>query len=114
MGGAYAHVSALAGKAPSPLFAPFLARLRDAVRDDIADCSAVAYASLRPAEACALLGLPDEAALWAYVARRALPWVAQGGVIAFGGGAAAAREGVDSAALMKNALHYANEIERIV
>jgi hypothetical protein len=131
MGGAYARVSSLAASSPSPLFASFLERLRGAIRDDIADCAVVAYPSLSAKDACVLLGLTGgETELRAYISMRRekgagdFKWSGiENGSMTFskldsggGGGESGGgnKQGVDASQLMAHALHYANEIERIV
>ena len=126
MGGAYARVSTLAASSPSPLFAPFLERLRGAIRDDIADCAVVAYPSLSAKDACVLLGLTGgDAELQAYIHMRRekgggdFKWSGvENGIMTFskleGGEGGGSKQSVDASQLMAHALHYANEIERIV
>ena len=60
-----------------------------------------------------MLKLDSADALRAYAARRELPWTLDGATLRFAP-AQKPRAAVDAAALMTNALNYANEIERIV
>lgn len=104
---------------PSPLYAPFLAKLAHTVRDDVADCAQAAYARLAVSEAARMLkldvppgGSPGDAVA-RYAAGRGLDWVLEGGDVRFAA-PEKPRPSVDASALMEHALQYANDLERIV
>jgi hypothetical protein len=84
------------------------------VRDDIADCSSAAYATLPVPAALAMLKLEGGApALLSYAAARGLAWRVERDTLVFAP-ADKARAAIDAPALMANVLDYANELERIV
>ena len=90
----------------------FMDLLVETVRDEIADCSEKAYASIASAELRALLMLGSDAELGEYADARV--WaVGADGVVAFGGGDAKPLL-LPSKELIQETLSYAKELERIV
>ena len=90
----------------------FMDLLVETVRDEIADCSEKAYASIASAELRALLMLGSDAELGEYADARG--WaVGADGVVAFGGGDAKPLL-LPSKELIQETLSYAKELERIV
>lgn len=107
-------LSSASAAAPHELFTPFLRRLEDTVRDDIADCAAAAYDSLSVADALTMLRLAGgEGALGAYVQQRDLPWAIAAGRVTFAPHQKT-RPLMEASALLKNTLGYAAELEKIV
>jgi 26S proteasome regulatory subunit N12 len=100
--------------APSPSYLPFLDRLAGTVRDDIAECAAVAYKSLPLQAAVKMMKLAGPPALSAYIADKGLSWVVEGEVVRFEGGEGGKKPEVDALTLVHNTVTYATELERIV
>lgn len=122
MEGSYNKILACRTSQPSEFFAPFMGRLSDTVREQIADCAAASYGSLSIPAAQKMMMFESVAELGAYLAQHRPEWTVQGNTIRFAAEAAAAqhttpsgkRGDVDPQALIQNALQYAIEIERIV
>ena len=95
------------------MYLPFINKLTDTVRDEIADCSASSYdtLSLDAAQRMMVFGSRDE--LLAYVQEKQPAWHVEAGVIHFNA-AQAARLEVPAMTLIANSLAYATELERIV
>jgi len=110
--GQYNKVMAAGEAMPSEHYAPFVGRLTETVRLDIAACVASAYKSLSAESACKLLLLPNAAALDDFV-RGQDGWSMRAGAVHFDGHDRAAAE-VPSHDLIASTLRYANELERIV
>lgn len=114
MEGSYNKVLSARGELPSPLFAPYMDKLAGTVRDDIADCAAAAYPSLSLAEAQRMLALASPADVAAYASGRGLNWSVTPAGVHFVPVERKGTEPLDALAVMKNALAYATDIERIV
>jgi 26S proteasome regulatory subunit N12 len=134
MEGAYNKVLAAGQQLPGEFAAYYIDTLTSTVRDEIASCSERAYAGLTLGDAQKLMmfGSAKEAA--AYAAQRG--WEVKGDLVSFGarrgGGGNGGGDGMDvdgegggiagggaaggagSMALIRNALVYAKELERIV
>jgi len=89
----------------------FMDMLVDTVRDEIAECSEKAYASIELADLQTLLMLSSEAELREFAETRG--WVIQGGSVTFGSTAEKTAQ-LPSQQLIQQTLSYAKELERIV
>lgn len=106
---------AAATSGPSELYAPFLSKLEHTVRDDIADCAAAAYSSLSVPAALRMLKLSGGApALVAFSEQQGRGWAVEGGHTLHFAPAEKEKAVIDAAALLKNVLGYAGEVEKIV
>jgi len=116
MEGCYSQIldaNANTGALPHPLYALFLDTLAATVRAKIADCSEQAYDSLTRKDLAQLLKL-QEKDVDAFVKTRAA-WRAQGDKVVFPSSrSAGAATEVQALQTIKQTLHYATEIERIV
>lgn len=113
MEGSYNKILSTSSETPSPLYAPFLTRLVDTVRDEIADCSASSYDTLgvEAAQRMMLFKTPEE--LRSYIEEKQPAWHIEAGVIHFNP-AQKARLEIPSLTLIASTLEYATELERIV
>lgn len=98
---------------PHESFAVFVQPLVDAVRGEIAACSASSYTSLPVAAAQRMMLFDSEEELRRFVATSQPEWSIENGVISFNQKAAAAAS-VPAKELISNTLGYATELERIV
>ena len=124
MEGAYNKVLAARDAQPSAHFAPFMLRLADTVREQIADCAAASYATLSLDAAQRMMKFDSAPELAAYLRDHRPEWVVQGSTIHFASSVATLvspravpsgkRGDVDPHALLQNALQVAVDIERIV
>jgi 26S proteasome regulatory subunit N12 len=89
----------------------FMDMLVDTVREEIAQCSEKAYASIGASELQGLLMLGSEAELGDYAEERG--WVISGGSVTFGGNEEKPLE-LPATQLIQETLAYAKELERIV
>lgn len=114
MEGQYAQVLLARESMPSPHYAPFMDKLLDTVRDEIAECSSAAYKTLSIDAACKMLMFSSRAELEDYVRARAdESWSIRDDTVVFAGHEEAKAE-IQSTELIENTLRYASELERIV
>jgi len=104
---------------PSEFYAPFVARLADTAREDLADCAAAAYRTLSLAAAQKLLMLSSRDELRRFLRERRPAFAVVGDALVFAGGgadksAAAAAAGLDAVGLLGSTLAYAADLERII
>jgi len=115
MEGNYRKVYGCANQAPHPAYAVFTDQLLDTVREDIAHCCERAYPHLTLADFAQLLGCSTQDA--AALAERK-GWPSLNGVFQLSGslskGPVAEADNVPADDVIKNALTYAKELERIV
>lgn len=129
MEGAYNRVLEAAASPPSALFAPMVAAISAAVRDDAARCAQASYRSLPVDAAAAMLHLPSSAALREYAAASHPDWKFESAPAAAAAASSTASKAgprvvfpVSSASLdaipavpvIERTLQYANDMERIV
>lgn len=112
MEGAYTKVLGARQSAPDPAYAYFLDKLQSTVRDEIAGCSEQAYLDLPIKEAARLMMFKSEDELTEYAAQRG--WQVQDGQVLFQSNEEEGVEDVPAVDLIKHALTYARELERIV
>lgn len=113
MEGCYNKVLTATRELPDAEFGVFVDSLTDAVRGEIAACSAASYKTLPLKSAQRMMLFDDEADLRAYISDEQPKWTVVGGVINFNKEEVAKRQ-VPSLALINNTLTYATELERIV
>ena len=103
---------------PSEFYAPFVNKLADTAREDIADCAAASYRSLSLAAAQKLFMLASREELMRFLRERRPAFAVVGDALVFQGGAdkaaAAAAAGFDTMGLLASTLAYAADLERIV
>lgn len=120
--------------APSHHYLPFIAKLVDTARDDIADCAAVSYKSLSLTAAQQLMMFDSASALSNYIRASKVgcdhfavarvvrvdvnmhmqpEWRVEGGIVHFTQ-QDKIRPEVESLSVLSNILGYASEMERIV
>lgn len=114
MEGSYSKIREEGISAPDPSFNFFVDELMDTVREEIADCSEKAYASLAADSALRMLSLTSDAKLEEFCALRG--WRIEGGVIYFASrdAAIAAIDQIPSSEMIKRSLGYARELEQII
>ena len=113
MEGAYNKILDSSKSCPSPLYVSFAEKLIETVRDEICACSEEAYESLSLAEARQVMRFDTEEGLLAYA--KEAGWVVKDGRVFFAAAEASTdKVELNSMDLIKNTLHYAKEIERIV
>lgn len=114
MEGAYNQVFKARKDIPSDSYDYFMNLLMDTVRDEIADCIQKAYNTLSISEAQKLLGFSSHNDLQNYSQQR--QWTITGNAITFkkGDDAATTKTDIPSFKLIKQTLHYARELERII
>ncbi|GLD99793.1 hypothetical protein PINS_up008521 [Pythium insidiosum] len=115
MEGSYNKVLEARSNVPNPFFRFFLAQLLQTVRENLADCAEIAYASLDLADAQKMLIFDSSAELHAYIQEHKPEWVVRDNVIWFKApekhlGAA----DIPSLKLVGETLSYATELDRIV
>jgi len=89
----------------------FMDMLVDTVREEIAECSEKAYASIAASDLQSLLMLASVEELGEYAANRS--WVITGGTVTFGKQEETFSQ-LPSSQLIRETLSYAKELERIV
>lgn len=117
-----AQILAASQELPSPYYAPFVEKLADTAREDIADCAAASYRTLSLAAAQKLFMLRSREELLRFLRERRPTFAVVGDAIVFqsgdGAAAAAAAEAqdaaVDSVGLLNSTLAIASDLERIV
>ena len=123
MEGAYNKVLSARAQQPSAHFSPFMDRLAGTVREQIADCAASSYASLSLDAAQRMMKFDSSAELAGYLRSHRPEWTVDGSTIHFLASTTAVspravpsakRGDVDPHVLLRNALQYAVELERIV
>ena len=112
MEGAYNKILNSSKDCPSQLYVPFAEKLIETVREEICACSEEAYESLTIPEAMKIMRFDSKQALLAYA--KESEWVVQQDRIVFKCENASDNVELNSMELIKNTLHYAREIERIV
>ncbi|KAI3634181.1 hypothetical protein MIR68_007785 [Amoeboaphelidium protococcarum] len=114
MEGRYAAVKKLRQQVPAEEYGFFLDLLMDSIRDEIADCAEKAYDELPLTSAAVLMQQQSSQQVVKQMAQER-NWNLVGDVIKFGDGSSQQElVNINSIGLMKNVLHYAREIERIV
>jgi len=111
MEGSYPKVRAARAEVPHETYTFFMDILMDTIRDDVADCSERAFRSLPVAETQKLLQLSDAHKFQEYVKER--NWDVNANTIVFHKPDSTKSE-IPSMQLIKEALLYAKELERIV
>lgn len=113
MEGSYNRVLAARASAPSPYYLPFLGRLDETVRSEVADCMAAGYPrlSLAAAQKMLMLGSVDETVAWVRAAKP--EWTLNSRDIVFSA-EKEGRAGLDASGTIAQTLGYAVEVERIV
>jgi 26S proteasome regulatory subunit N12 len=98
---------------PHELFAPYMARLLDTARADIADSLEHAYATLSIAHARQLLGLDTDVTVRNWAMQRG--WNSRGDTFVLRDDSAASElPEINALSLIAQSLAYANELERII
>jgi 26S proteasome regulatory subunit N12 len=115
MEGNYSKVLRARTDVPSPLFAVFMDSIVDTVRDEMGRCCEAAYATLDAGAAQSMLRFDSAGELQAFAQKRD-GWASEGGNLRFGGGVEKKvdKDDLPSLALVRQALMYATELERIV
>jgi 26S proteasome regulatory subunit N12 len=113
MEGNYTKIISCRDAAPSHHYLPFIAKLVDTARDDIADCAAVSYKSLSLTAAQQLMMFDSLSALSDYVRSSKPEWRVDGTTVHFTQ-QDKVRPEVESLTVLSNILGYATEMERIV
>jgi len=115
MEGAYNKVLKARADVPSPFYGYFMNLLMDTVRDEIADGLEKAYDSLLLSDAQRMLDFPKPGDLKVYAAQRNWPVsvVSAGEQVSFQQ-RSDTQDDLSSLKLIKQTLHYAREMERIV
>ncbi|KAA0150161.1 hypothetical protein FNF29_05402 [Cafeteria roenbergensis] len=135
--GAYNRVLEAASSPPSSLFAPMVAAISAAVRDDAARCAQASYRSLPVDAAAAMLHLPSATALREYAAASHPDWKFESAPAAAGAASSttaaaagpaprkagprvvfpassASLDAIPAVPVIERTLQYANDMERIV
>ena len=119
--GAYNRVLSAAAAPPSPLFAPMVAAIGSAVRDDAARAAQASYPSLALRDAAAMLHLPSEDAVREYAAASHPDWTFTAAAAASSASSRVvfpakgdSRDAIPSRSVIGRTLQYANDMERIV
>jgi 26S proteasome regulatory subunit N12 len=112
MEGAYNKILNASKECPSEFYVPFAEKLIKTVRDEIGACSEEAYESLTIEEAQKLMRFSTKKEVLQYAQEN--EWVVEGNRIVFKRDATTDNVELNSMELIKNTLHYAKEIERIV
>jgi len=117
MDGRYHKIAEFRGKAPAPSYQPFVETLLESLRDRIGECLEKAYESLPTGEAKARLFVDSDKKLTEFAALRNSTadciWEISGGRIHFRAKKEDKPE-IPALILMKESMHYARELERIV
>jgi CSN8/PSMD8/EIF3K family len=112
------QILAASASLPSPFYAPFVARLADTAREDIADCAAASYKSLSLAAAQKLFMLNSKEELLRFLRERRPDFVVSGDNLFFGesgiAGVEKTKAELDPLGLLGTTLEYAADLERIV
>ena len=112
MEGAYNKILNASKECPNQLYIPFAEKLIKTVRDEIGACSEEAYDSLTLDEAQKIMRFTSQQELLQYA--KECEWLVDGNRIVFKNDAGTDSVELNSMELIKNTLHYAKEIERIV
>ncbi|CAL5221569.1 g3785 [Coccomyxa viridis] len=112
MEGAYNKVLEARPQLPHPAYSYFMEKLLSTVREEIAECSERAYASLSTADAKKLMMFGSDQEALSYAQER--EWLVKDGKISFRQVEEKSAPSMPSKDLIDNALTYAREIERIV
>lgn len=112
MEGAYNKIVNASKECPSPMYVPFAENLIETVRDEIGACSEEAYESLTIEEAQKIMRFNTKQEMLDYAAQN--EWQVEGNRIVFNTDSTSDNVELNSIELIKNTLHYAKEIERIV
>lgn len=113
MEGTYNKVLAAGKNIPAPNYAFFMETLEDTVRDKIADCSECSYENLPLSQVPKLLMLKDVQAVQAYITDKERAWTIEGQFLKFNP-KVVDNTVIPSERLIREALTYATEMERIV
>lgn len=112
MEGAYNKVFLARDSVPDTLYAYFIDRVVDTLRDEIAGCCEAAYATLPIGEAQKLLFFDTVGEAAAFAGDRG--WAVADGVATFPRQDAAAATGIPAMDVIEQTLNYARELEKIV
>ena len=111
--GSYHKVLSSQAQVPYEPFTLFLPFLKDAVRNDVANCSEKAYDSLSVKDAQQIMFFEGSKELTNYISNNKPDWEVKDGRIFFKVTEAQKLE-IPSLKLISQSLNYANELERIV
>lgn len=101
--------------APDKAYLPFLDKLNESIRDEVADCMEGSFAPVAVAEAGKLLFISDgDDAVRAFAAKRGWTVTDGGDVVFKAAGEVSHKDTENSFTLIRRSLQYAGEMERIV
>ena len=112
MEGAYNKILNASKECPSEFYVPFAEKLIKTVRDEIGACSEEAYESLTLEEAQKIMRFGTKKEVLEYAEEN--EWLVEGNRIIFQRESTTDNVELNSMDLIKNTLHYAKEIEKIV
>jgi len=99
---------------PSVWYQPFLDRLTNTIRDDIAECASSAYNTLTVPAALKMMMFDNITTLNKYIMEKNLPWIIENNTTIRLKTVEKSKPEIDALQLMKNTTSYASELEKIV